>query len=299
MTMVECIEQRKTTLSGVVEEALRATIGADGDQPNDWGITIEVAQLAQVFIVDAQLRAQLEAEIRNEIRIKSDQSDVRTREQTRLAEMASDGRVKEQQLAGDREALRREEELELARVARQRRMQAETLETDRQALALEQARLHAQLAADRDRVEAEAPVRLLRIASETEILREELELRELQHRRKASDVQLELMLPRAKQEMRLALLPVEQAPRIVKAASRVLQGTNLSVYGEDARLVGQLEPVLEVLGRAVRQATQPAERGAELAGSRRRRPGFSRARRPRARRAGSGAGPRGRRPAPG
>jgi hypothetical protein len=55
--------------------------------------------------------------------------------------------------------------------------------------------------------------------------------------------------------MRLELLPVEQAPEIVKAASRVLNGTNLSIYGEDGAIVGQLGPVFDVLARAVEQAT--------------------------------------------
>ena len=133
--------------------------------PPTGAITVEVAQLAQVFIVDTQLRQQLEAEVRNEIKLKSDQSDLRAREETRLAEMASDGRVEEQKLAADRESMRRQEELELAQLARQRRMEAENIANERQALVVQQERLHAQLEADEDRINAEAPVRLLRIAT--------------------------------------------------------------------------------------------------------------------------------------
>ena len=166
MTMAECIEQRKTTLSGVVEAALQSTIHGAEAQADGWGIEVEVARVAQVFIVDAQLRQQLEAEVRNEIKLKSDQSDIRSQEEIRLAELASEGRVQEKKLATDRDSLRREEEMELARLARQRRMQAETLATDQQALRLEQERLHSQLDAEQDRVNAEAPVRLLRIATE-------------------------------------------------------------------------------------------------------------------------------------
>jgi hypothetical protein len=254
MTMAECIEQRKTTLSGVAGTALRETVhGAEGE--GDWGITIEVAQLAQVFIVDAGLRAQLEAEVRNEIKLRSDQSDIRTSEETRLAEMESQGRVAEQELASDRERLRREEALELAQVERRRRMQAEQLETERQALQLELEKFHAETAAEEDRVNTGTPIRRLRIARETEVLRDDLELRRLQSEVEALRVEHELMLPRAKQEMRRELLPLEQAPQIVESASKVLQGTNLSIYGEDGQLVGQLAPVLEIIGRAVRRAT--------------------------------------------
>jgi hypothetical protein len=256
MTMVECIEQRKTTLSAVAEAALQATIHDENGPASDWGITVEVAQLAQVFIVDTALRQQLEAEVRNEIKLKSDQSNIRAQEETRLTQMASDGRVEEQKLAGDREGLRRQEELELVQLARRRRMQAEDAATERQALQLQQERFHAEMEVEQDRVTTEAPVRLLRITQEGDILREELEMRKLQNQVKAFDVEDELLLPRAQQELRREMLPLEQAPQIVEAASRVLQGTNLSIYGENAQLLGQLAPVFEILARAVQQATQ-------------------------------------------
>jgi hypothetical protein len=253
MTMVECIEQRKTTLSGVAETALLSTVHP-AESSDAWGISIEVVQLAQVFIVDGQLRQQLEAEVRNEIRLKSEQSNVRTDEETRLAVMASESRVDEQRLANDRESLRREEALELARLARQRRMEAENLETERQRLQLEQQRFEAEVEAERNRVTLEAPVRRLKIETEAETLRQELDMRQIQNRVKTLDVEHELLLPRAEQAMRLEILPVEQAPKLVESASRVLQGTNLSVYGDDAMVLGQLSPLFEILSKGVHQA---------------------------------------------
>ena len=262
MTMAECIEQRKTTLSGVVEAALQATIHGEDAQASAWGIEVEVARVAQVFIVDAQLRQQLEAEVRNEIKLKSDQSNIRSQEEIRLAELTSEGRVQEKKLAADRDTLRRQEEMELAQLARGRRMQAESLATDQQALRLEQERLHSQMDAEQDRVNAEAPVRLLRIATESGILREELELRKLQNQVKAFDVETDLLLERARQELRLEMLPVEQAPQIVEAASRVLHGTNLSIYGENGQLLNQVAPIFDLLARAVQQATRGVPDGA-------------------------------------
>ena len=253
MTMVECIEGRKTTLTGVAERAVRTAARGDGET-GGWGITVEVAQVAQVFIVDAELRRQLEAEVRNEIRLASDRSDLRTQEESRLSQMASEGRVAEQKLAGDREGLRRQEELELAQLARERRMEAEKLASERHALELEQERTRARMAEEQSRLDAETPVRLVRIEREREVLAEELGMRRLQNEVRALDVEHELSLARAEHALRLEMLPLEQAPRIVEAASRVLQGTNLSIYGEDGRLTDQLAPVLEVLGRAVERA---------------------------------------------
>jgi hypothetical protein len=255
MTMVECIEQRKTTLSGVVAAALQSTIHSDGDNAREWGVRIEAAQVAQVFIVDATLRQQLEAEVRNEIKLKADQSNMQAQEQIQLAELESQGRVQEQKLAGDQAKLRRDEEMELAQIARQRRAQTETLATDRQILELEQERLHAQLAVDRDRVTAEGPVRLLRLETERGILAEEVTLLQLQNQVKALEVERDLLLARAQQDMRLAILPLEQAPRMVESASKVLQGTNLSIYGEGGQVLGQLAPLFDYMARTLEKAT--------------------------------------------
>jgi hypothetical protein len=256
MSMAECIEQRKTTLSGVVETALQKTIHDESGQTNDWGIEIEVAQVAQVFIVDAQLRQQLEAEVRNEIKLKSDQSNLHSQEEVRLAQLASESRVQEKKLATDKDNLRRQEELELAQIARQRRMQAENLETERQALQLEQEKFRTQLEIEQDRAKTETPVRLLKIEKESEILRDELEMRKLQNQVREFDVEGELLLERARQEMRREMLPLEQAPQIVEAASKVLHGTNLSIYTKNNQLLSQIAPIFELLTRAIQQATQ-------------------------------------------
>lgn len=267
MTMVECIEQRKTTLSGVVAAALQATVHPEGDDATEWGVRIEASQVAQVFIVDPTLRQQLEAEVRNEIKLKADQSNMQAQEQFQLAELESETRISAQKLAADQATLRREEEMETARVARQRRDLAEHFETERQEGELEQQRLHARLAAEQDRLTAEAPIRLLRIETERRILAEELVMRRVQNQVNALDVERDLALPRAKQEMRLALLPVEQAPQIVEAASKTLHGTNLSIYGEGAEILGQLGPVLGLVAAAVRQSTPSAEPAQEPVGA--------------------------------
>jgi hypothetical protein len=43
MTMLECIEQRKTVLTSVVNNALRETISSGGKDPlSKWGIDLEL-----------------------------------------------------------------------------------------------------------------------------------------------------------------------------------------------------------------------------------------------------------------
>ena len=221
MTMVECIEQRKTTLANVIRDALETTI-RPSEQAEGWGLTLEVAQVAQVFIVDAELRQQLEAEVRNEVRLRSDQSSVRTDEEIQITEMTSRGRVAEQKLASDREALRRSQVL-----------------------------MATEMAAQQARIEAEAPVRLARIERDREALEQELEMRAIENRVQALKVEHDLERARAEQELRLEMLPVEQGPRIIEAASSILHGSNLSLFGDEAGLMRQVAPVLDAVSRAV------------------------------------------------
>jgi hypothetical protein len=261
MTMTECIEERKTTLSTIVRTSLDTTIGRAADGSSAWGITIDVAQVAQVFIVDPGLRAQLEAEVRNEIRLRSDRSAIATDEAKALAERDSRERVEEGRLASEREDLRREEVLETARLERERRLASERLETERHALAVDLERVQAAMAAEQGRVRAETPSRLLRTVSEREVLGEELETRRLEHEVRNVEVETELLLPRAQQAMRSEILPLEQAPDIVRAASGVLEGANLTLYGDEAAVLGRLAPILDLLSDAVARAVAPSACG--------------------------------------
>jgi hypothetical protein len=105
------------------------------------------------------------------------------------------------------------------------------------------------------RITSETQVRLLRAAPEGEALREELGVQELRNQLRAFEVEHEQLLPRAQQELRRQMLPLEQAPQIVEAAAGLFHGANLSIYGENGPILGQLGPLVEILARAVRQAT--------------------------------------------
>ncbi len=168
----------------------------------------------------------LEAEVRNEIKLKAEQSDIQTAEEAKLTAMASEGRVADQRLTSEQEALRR----------------AETLR-------------QSEMAAEEAKITVEAPVRLLKIARDSDVLREELAMLELKNQVQTLQVRHDLLRPRGEQELRREILPIEQAPEIVEAAARVFQGANLSLYGDQTELLGQLAPLFEVLGRAVRQSS--------------------------------------------
>jgi regulator of protease activity HflC (stomatin/prohibitin superfamily) len=229
LTMEECIEQRKTILTDAVESALREVIrGRDGGP--SWGIELDVVQVAQVFIVDTELRKQLEAEVRNGIRVKSELSEVRTREGIKLAEAASE-----------------------------RRLQQEALATEREKTAIAREKLRLKKEYERDEIESDAPNRLLQIEKQAEVLRKEMEKCEVEVRVKELKARADLVAEKARQALRLEALPLEQAPAIAEALAQMLQGVTLSVYGQEAPLLSSLTPLVDLLVGAVRTGLRRAE----------------------------------------
>jgi SPFH domain / Band 7 family len=251
MTMNECIEGRKTTLTESLRRSLEALVGGP---EGGWGISIEVVQVAQVFIVDAGLRSQLEAETRNGIQSNSERSKLQAEETVKLARIASERRISEEALETERQrAVLEERKLELAASIDRKRDQ-ESLETERTRAEGESVKLALRVGAERAALEAEAPVRLRRHELRLEQLREELAEIELEREKAKLEVERDFAPKRAQQELELVMLPLEQRPLIAESASHVLNGARLSVYGEDSRLVAALEPLLETLGESLRGA---------------------------------------------
>ena len=152
--------------------ALReAAHGRDG-QPG-WGIRVDVVQVAQVFIVDDELRRQLEAEVRNQLKSTSELSNIRTQEAIQQAQSES-----------------------------KRRLQNEHLSAERERIQIEQEKHRLQQASEQAVIEQETPVRLLRLAKQCEVLEQELAMRQLENQVKALAVENELMAKRAQQALR-------------------------------------------------------------------------------------------------
>jgi len=251
MTMEECIEQRKTVLSEKVAAALKDVISGSQDGQG-WGIELDVLQVAQVFIVDQELRKQLEAELRNEIRSRSEKSDIQTNEQLTLARTVAQRRIQQDTLEVEKKKIEIDQELSLARTASKRRLQQEELEVQREKIEIEREETQLKKNLERDWIEADTPVRLLRVERNNQVLKQELELRRLENQVQELEVAKEMIRERAMHELRKEMLPLEQAPELVKAASKVFQGTNLSVYGDASPLVSALVPIIDLLGNAVR-----------------------------------------------
>lgn len=229
MTMKECIEQRKTTLTDTVRNALQEVINGK-DKETGWGIEVEVVQVAQVFIVDNELRKQLEAEVRNQIKSTSELSDIKMKE-----------------------------DIELAKASSERRLHQEALETEKQRLDIAQQTMELQKRFESEQIDMDAPVQLLRIQRQEEKLKQELKMRKLEYDVKTLEANTNVLTEKARQELRKEILPIEQVPEIAKAVSQMLHGANLSVYGESAGpLVNAIAPLVELLANTLQAANQGA-----------------------------------------
>jgi hypothetical protein len=97
-------------------------------------------------------------------------------------------------------------------------------------------------------------VRLLKIEKENEVLHKKLEKGELEVRVKETAARAESVRDRVRQDLRKEILPLEQRPALAAALSRIFLGAHLSVYGQDANLIGSVAPILELLTKSLRDA---------------------------------------------
>jgi len=231
MTMQQCIEERKTTLTEAVRTALEALVGGEA---GGWGVALDSVLVAQVFIVDQDLRRQLEAETRGRIRSASDLAELTSRESVELAKSASIRRVQQESLETEKQQIALDREVHALRVA-----------SEREARAIDAA---AELAA----VEGDQPVQLARLASRREALRAEKEVRELERLVEEIGAAKDFIRRRAEHELRREMAPIEQAPQIAEAAAKLFQGARLSIYGGASPLMEAVEPLLDALAGALR-----------------------------------------------
>jgi flotillin len=231
LTMVECIEQRKTTLTDSVASAIRQVIQGTA-QSSGWGIELDVVQVAQVFVVDTELRRQLEAEVRNTIKSRSELSEIQMREGIRIAQTTSERRLLQEDLHAERER---------TQIAREKIVLKQDYE--------------------REQLEAETPVRMFRIEKEGEILRKELDKYRLEVEVNEQKTEAALVPERARQSLRKEILPLEQTPAVAQALAQLFKGMNLSIYGQDASALASLTPVVEMLTHHIRES-RPASKTA-------------------------------------
>lgn len=280
MTMTECIEQRKTVLTTTIDRALRAVVNGETEQ-NNWGVDLELVQVAQVFIVDSVLRQQLEAEVRNEIQAKSQQSEIQTKQFIELTNLAAQQKIIEQKMEIEKETIRRNEEFQLAQIISERkireqrqltqkeevrlqeelekanldvvrRQRVRNQEAEKERILLDSEKMKFEQAAVKEKVETETPVKLLEVQSLNEVYARELEMRRLEFQVHELQTNRNLLLEKARHDMRRELLPVEQVPEIAESLSGLFHRANLSIIGGDNQVLNSILPLIQTLATMIK-----------------------------------------------
>lgn len=227
LTMQQCIEERKATLSEAVGAALRTVASGAGEgRAGAWGIELELVQVAQVYVVDGELRGKLEAELRSEVGARSERAHLEAAERVEVARLASRRRVAVEQLESARESNR---------------------------CARETAQLEQQLALER--LEGEAPVRRLAIETDRAMAALEVEAGRVRTEARALEVERELLLERARHALEREMLPLRQVPQVAEALGQMFRGANLSIHGADQAWTATVAPLVDLLARRLAPAT--------------------------------------------
>ncbi len=206
--------------------------------------------MAQVFIVDDELRRQLEAEVRDKIKATRELSQIRTQEQIRLAKASSDRALKLQET----ETERARHEVAMEKLQMQR---AEETETERTRHEGDMEKLQKQRALEQEQIEAGAAKQLLQSTKQHEVLEQERTTRQLATEVKALEVEEQMLLRQAEQALRMEILPVDQVSKIAAALSHMFQGANLSIYGSDSEFAATVLSAVTLLTDHMRQAAVP------------------------------------------
>ena len=216
MTMDACINERKTTLTDVIANELNEVVAS-------WGIAINVVQVAQVFIVEEEIRKQLEAEVRNQLRANSELSDIKTQEAIEKENSASELRLKKEEFENQKERMKIE--LEHKELKRDNKLKEKELAT---------------------------PLEIYEAEQDMLIMKKMTELYKLKESMNIVKSKANLIEEIEQNKVRKEMLPLEQVPQIARSMSTMFNGANLSFYDDSSQLMSGVSPMIDMLTRALK-----------------------------------------------
>lgn len=282
MSMEQCINERKTTLTEHLREAVLPIVEGKGEA-RGWGIKIDVLQVAQVFCPDEKLLAQLQAEARDKIRKVAQFSQIETNRELDSARIDSEIQLSNQTVQLEKEKLEKTREIEEKRLASQGAVRLSELDKQKEietkrlssegsvklsALesskiyeekkianesALTIAELENRKLSEEKRIAIESQLRLLEIEKQMEIAKQELELKALQSKVRAIELSDEASKEKTLMEIKKEILPLEMLPKISENLSGIFKDARLTISGNDNPLQNSLMSSLDLIFDRVKE----------------------------------------------
>jgi hypothetical protein len=135
----------------------------------------------------------------------------------------------------------------MAKIHSDRALEKQDLETEKQRKEIAREKLLLDQQLEIERAESDTAVQLLKNQKKYEVLAKELEMRRLENQVTGLRVEGDMLAKRAEQDLDKEILQIEQSTEVAKAMSGMFQGANLSIYGEDAKLMSALIPAINIL----------------------------------------------------
>lgn len=282
MSMEQCINERKTTLTEHLKEAVLPIAEGRGESKG-WGIRIDVLQVAQVFCPDEKLLAQLQAEARDKIRKVAQFSQIETNRELESARIDSEIQLSAQTVQLDKEKLEKTREIEEKRLGSEGAVRLSELEKQREIetkriasegavklSALESNKVYEEkkianesiLAitelenrklSEEKRIAIESQLRLLEIEKQKEIAKQELELKALQSKVQAIEVSDEANKAKTLMEIKKEILPLELLPKISENLTGIFKDARLTITGNENPVQSSLMTSLDLIFDRVRE----------------------------------------------
>lgn len=216
MSMESCINERKTTLSQAITQELDKVV-------QSWGVEVNVAQVAQVFIVEEEIRRQLESEVRNSLRTSSELFDIKTEEEIFRENAASKLRRKQDEFENEKERMRifyEQKKLELEN--KQKEMALQT------------------------------PLKIFEAEQDMLSMQKMIEVYELQEKMNALKAKANLAIEIEQNRVRKDMIQIQQLPQIAESVSQMFQGANLTFYKDSSDVMSGVKPMMDMLAKAIK-----------------------------------------------
>ena len=216
MSMESCVNERKTTLSQAITQELDKVV-------QSWGVEVNVAQVAQVFIVEEDIRRQLESEVRNSLRTSSELFDIKTEEEIFRENAASKLRRKQDEFENEKERMRI--------LYEQKKLE---LENQQKEMALQ------------------TPLKIFEAEQEMISMQKMIEVYELKEKMNALKAKANLAIEIEQNRVRKDMIQIEQLPQIAESVSQMFQGANLTFYKDSSDVMSGVKPMMDILAKAIK-----------------------------------------------
>ena len=215
MSMEACVNERKTTLTDSVAKELKKVV-------DSWGVSVTLSQVAQVYIVEDEIRKQLEAKVRNSLRASSELSAIKTEEEIYLESSASKLRLKKEEFENEKERMKLQ--LERKRIE---------YENSKQEMALE------------------TPLKIFEAEQDMLSMQKMIELYELKEKMNVLKAKANLAIEIEENGVRKSMIELEQVPQIAESVSKMFNGANLSFYKDSSDVMAGVTPMMDMLARSL------------------------------------------------